>query len=131
MENEKVSVKEKNIHLERVPGTYELAVGARLIMANSKVDAVICLGCVIKGETNHNEYINHATANALNMLSVQSAIPCIFGVLTPNTIEQARDRAGGRHGNKGVEAAVTALHMAQLRRSRSRQDKNIGFNKRK
>ncbi len=74
-------------------------------------DAVICLGCVIKGETSHNEYINHSVANALQTLSMRYFKPCIFGVLTPNTLEQAQDRAGGKHGNKGTEAAAAALQM--------------------
>jgi 6,7-dimethyl-8-ribityllumazine synthase len=106
----------ENIHTAQVPGTFELPIAARLLLQQNKLDAVVCLGCVIKGETSHNEYINNSVAIALQQLSLSSGKPCIFGVLTPNTLEQAQDRAGGKHGNKGVEAGVTAIQMAALRK---------------
>ncbi len=109
-----------------VPGSYELPMGAKIIMANLKVDAVICLGCVIKGETDHDKYINQAVANGLMQLSLISGTPCIFGLLTVNTMDQAIDRAGGKHGNKGVEAAATALSMISLKQQ-SASKKQIGF----
>ncbi len=118
---------EENIHTIQVPGSFELTAAAKMIMSNRKVDAVICLGCVIKGETSHNEYINQAVATGLTNLGMASGKPCIFGVLTPDTEEQALDRAGGKHGNKGVEAAVTAIRMAALSRTMTNQDKRIGF----
>ena len=108
--------KAEDIHTVQVPGAYELPMGARLIMGAHKLDAVICLGCVIKGETSHNEYINQSVAMALQQLGLSTGRPCIFGLLTPNSPEQALDRAGGKHGNKGVEAATTAIRMAALRR---------------
>lgn len=95
--------------------------------SNEKLDAVICLGCVIRGETSHNEYINHAVAHALTQMSIVSGKPFIFGVLTPNNEQQALDRAGGKHGNKGVEAAVTAIRMASLKQKLSTAKSKIGF----
>ncbi len=118
---------ESEIHTIQVPGSFELTAGAKLLIANKKVDAVICLGCVIRGETKHNEYINQAVANGLTNLGMATSRPCIFGVLTPDTEEQARERAGGKHGNKGVEAAVTAIRMAHLAKQLSSAEKRIGF----
>jgi 6,7-dimethyl-8-ribityllumazine synthase len=83
-------------------------------------DAVICLGCVIQGETRHFDFICQAVATGLMDLNLEYGIPFIFGVLTPDTLEQAIDRAGGKHGNKGVEAATTAVRMVALRRSLSK-----------
>ncbi len=117
----------KNIHSIWVPGTFELPVGAKMLAQTQKLDAVICLGCVIKGETSHNEYINLSVANALQQMSIVSGKPFIFGVLTPNDMQQALDRAGGIHGNKGDEAAVTAIKMAVLRKSLAEPEKKIGF----
>ena len=122
--------KEENLHLAQVPGAFELPIGARILAGREKVDAVICLGCVIKGETQHDEYINNAVATGLMNLSITTGRPFIFGVLTPNTHEQAVDRAGGKHGNKGVEAAVTALRMAALRKEKPEGQKSIGFGSR-
>ena len=111
----------------QVPGAFELPAGARIIAGREKLDAVICLGCVIKGETKHDEYINNAVSQGLVNLSIATGQPFIFGVLTPNTHEQAADRAGGKHGNKGVEAAVTAIRMAELYRQSKTGKKSIGF----
>ena len=113
-----------NIHVIHVPGSYELPKGADL-MANFEfmdenhehirmIDAVIILGCVITGETKHDDYINQAVSNGLMQLNLVYDIPFIFGLLTPRTMEQALDRAGGKHGNKGVEAGVSAIKMADL-----------------
>ena len=78
------------------------------------MDAIICLGCVIQGETRHFDFICNAVANGITQLSIQYNKPVIFGVLTPNTMQQAIDRAGGKYGNKGFEAGVTAIKMANL-----------------
>ena len=123
----KHGAKEENIHTVQVPGSFELPVGAKLVAAGKRVDAVICIGAVIKGETKHDEYINHAVATGLTNLSIASGIPCIFGVLTPNTHEQALDRAGGKHGNKGVEAAATAIRMADLKKNVAKPSGRIGY----
>ncbi len=123
----KHGAKEANIHTIQVPGTFELPIGARLLLGKQKLDAVICIGCVIQGETKHNEYINLSVAQGLTSLSLMSGTPCIFGVLTPNDEQQALDRAGGKYGNKGVEAAVTAIRMAALKGNTEKQQGKIGF----
>ena len=124
----KHKAKEENIQTIQVPGTFELPVGAKILLQNKKFDAVICIGCVIKGETNHNEYINNAVSIGLTNLGIASGIPCIFGVLTPNDEQQAIDRSGGKYGNKGVEAAVTAIRMAAIKTDLKKANKKkIGF----
>ncbi|MEL7159716.1 MAG: 6,7-dimethyl-8-ribityllumazine synthase [Bacteroidota bacterium] len=123
----KHGVKEDSLHVVQVPGTFELPAAARMLANRERLDAVICIGCVIKGETQHDEYINNAVATGLVNLSIATGRPYIFGVLTPNTHEQALERAGGKHGNKGVEAAVTALRMGALYRERGVAKKSIGF----
>ena len=124
----KYGVKDDDIFHLYVPGSYELPQGARIIMTkHRKLDAIICLGCVIKGETDHNDYINRAVASGLMQLGLTSGVPCIFGVLTPNTMEQALARSGGAHGNKGDEAALTALQMASLSQKNGLPAHKIGF----
>ncbi len=118
---------ESDIHTIQVPGSFELPAGAQMLASSKKLDAVICLGCVIKGETSHNEYINQSVANSLSNMSVFSGKPFIFGLLTPNDEQQALDRAGGKHGNKGVEAAVTAIRMATLKKGLNKSEGKIGF----
>jgi 6,7-dimethyl-8-ribityllumazine synthase len=118
---------EDDLRTVQVPGSFELPVGAKILAGSKRFDAIICLGCVIKGETQHDEYISHAVATGLTHLSIASGIPCIFGVLTPNDHQQALDRAGGRHGNKGVEAAATAIRMAALRRDVAKPTSKIGY----
>jgi 6,7-dimethyl-8-ribityllumazine synthase len=117
---------ESNVHTVQVPGTFELPVAARILNGQKKVDGLICIGCVIKGETKHDEYISHAVATGLIQLGLALSKPVIFGVLTPNSQEQAQERAGGKHGNKGVEAAVTAIRMVALQKGVSLKGK-IGF----
>ncbi|HLF65089.1 MAG TPA: 6,7-dimethyl-8-ribityllumazine synthase [Saprospiraceae bacterium] len=120
-------VSEEDIQIIRVPGSFELPMGAKLLLGRERLDAIICLGCVIKGETKHDEYISQSVANGIMNLSLMSNTPVIFGVLTPNSIEQAEDRAGGTHGNKGIEAAETALRMVTLRKEVGRNPHKIGF----
>lgn len=103
-----------NISISYVPGTFELPLGAKIAKRNHSPDAIICLGCVIKGETDHDKYISNSVATAIQQLNLAYELPVIFGVLTPNTMEQAKDRAGGTYGNKGDEAAITALKMIKL-----------------
>ena len=105
---------EANITLLEVPGTFELSNAAAIAADSKKYDAIICLGCVIQGETRHFDFICQAVANGITEVGVKSLIPTIFGVLTTETLEQASDRAGGKHGNKGEEAAITAIKMAEL-----------------
>ena len=95
-----------------VPGSFELpSAAAMLLDANEDVDAVICLGCIIQGETRHFDFIAQAVANGIAKVGIEYTVPVIFGVLTCNTAEQAADRSGGKHGNKGVEAAASCLQM--------------------
>ena len=108
-------VKEDNIIIKHVPGTYELPYAAEWLIANNDVlDAVICIGCVIQGETRHFEFICQAVSQGLVNVSIKNDVPVIFSVLTCDTMQQALDRAGGKHGNKGVEGAVTALKMCKF-----------------
>lgn len=104
-----------NIERGNVPGSFELTLGAHWYAQREDIDAVIALGVVIQGETKHNDYINHAVAQGITNISIKNNKPVIFGVLTPNTMEQAIDRAGGVHGNKGDEAAMTAIKMVGLK----------------
>jgi len=107
----KHGAQEKNIISQSVPGSFELTLGAQKMAQKPEIDAVICLGCVIQGETKHFDFICHAVAQGITDVSIKFNKPVIFGVLTPNTQEQAMDRAGGKHGNKGDEAAITAIKM--------------------
>lgn len=107
----------ENIITIQVPGSFELTSGADLLLSSQKLDAVICLGCVIQGETPHFDFICNAVANGITNISIKHNKPVIFGVLTTNDLQQAKDRAGGRHGNKGDEAAVTAIVMSQIQSS--------------
>jgi 6,7-dimethyl-8-ribityllumazine synthase len=106
--------REKEIIRIDVPGSYELPSAAALLCGRKDIDAVICLGCVIQGETRHFDFICQAVAQGLIDVSLKYNKPVIFGVLTTNTFEQAMERSGGKHGNKGVEAAATALQMCEL-----------------
>jgi 6,7-dimethyl-8-ribityllumazine synthase len=107
----KAGVKQHNIFINYVPGTFELPFGAQKTILSQKVDAVICLGCVIQGETRHFDFICHAAADGIMQVSLNHNIPVIFGVLTTNDLEQAQARSGGKHGNKGFEAGITALKL--------------------
>ena len=105
-----------NILVEHVPGSFEIPYAAKLLAEKMKPDAVICLGCVIQGETRHFDFICQSVTHGITELNLRYPIPFIFGVLTTKNLEQARERAGGKYGNKGVEAAVTAIRMVAMRR---------------
>jgi 6,7-dimethyl-8-ribityllumazine synthase len=109
-------IPKSNIQVLAVPGSWELISAARLAVTHSDTDAVICIGAVIKGDTPHFEYICQGVTNGLASLCASQDIPVVFGVLTVNTIQQALDRCGGIHGNKGDEAAITAIELADLSR---------------
>jgi len=107
-----------NLYRYNVPGSFELPAAAAMVLANnSKLHGVICIGCVIQGETRHFEFIAQAVAQGITQVSIEFRKPVIFGVLTPDTLQQAMDRAGGKYGNKGEEAAVALLEMIDLRRA--------------
>ena len=103
--------KKENIYRKNVPGSFELTLGAQWLAKLDEIDAVICLGCVIQGETRHFDFICDAVANGITQVGLKYDKPVIFGVLTPDNQQQALDRAGGKHGNKGDEAAITAIKM--------------------
>ena len=103
-----------NIERINVPGTFELTLGALKAAGKKNIDAVICLGCVIQGETPHFDYICQAVAYGITEVNIKTGKPVIFGVLTTLDKKQALERAGGKYGNKGEEAAVTAVKMLEL-----------------
>ncbi|MEN9948719.1 MAG: 6,7-dimethyl-8-ribityllumazine synthase [Bacteroidota bacterium] len=111
----KAGVKKKNITIEYVPGSFELAHGAQLVIETINPDAVITLGSIIKGETPHFDFVSQATAQGIMQVGLQYGLPVIFGVLTDDNIQQSKDRSGGKLGNKGSEAAMVAMKMADLR----------------
>ena len=110
-------VKEKNIDVHKVPGSFELPMGAQLCACKKNIDAVITLGCVIQGETRHSDFICDACANGIMDVSLTFNKPVAFGVLTTENEKQALERAGGKLGNKGIEAAETVLKMLLLQNS--------------
>jgi len=112
----KFGAKEEDIVRRNVPGSFELTLGAQLMAERKEFDAVICIGVVIQGETKHFDFICDAVSKGITDLNMKYNLPVIFGVLTPNTMQQALDRAGGVHGNKGDEAAITAIKMAALKK---------------
>lgn len=113
---QKHGVVDEDIELAFVPGTFELTAGAKAMADHKNLDAIIVLGCVIQGETRHFDFICHGVTQGITSLNLERSIPFIFGVLTTDNQEQALDRAGGKHGNKGDEAAYTAIKMVALNR---------------
>jgi len=119
----KYGVKEKNIIKKNVPGSFELSLAARFFAEYTDIDAIICLGCIIQGETRHFDFICQGVTHGITGLNMSYNIPFIFGVLTTNTLKQAWERTGGKHGNKGVEAAITAIKMVALQREMKKMEK--------
>jgi 6,7-dimethyl-8-ribityllumazine synthase len=117
---ERHGVKPELIRISRVPGSFELTYGARLMMENTDVDAVIALGCVVRGDTPHFDYVCSSVTQGITELNMHGRVPVIFGLLTTDTMKQAEARAGGNYGNKGDEAAVTAIKMVRLHKDYSR-----------
>lgn len=109
-----------NIFRKNVPGSFEIPLAAQFLAEYLKVDAVICIGCVIQGATRHFDFICNAISQGLISLNLKYNKPFIFGILTPNSLEQAKERAGGKYGNKGEEAAMTAIKMAALQKEISK-----------
>ncbi|MBL4935056.1 6,7-dimethyl-8-ribityllumazine synthase [Clostridium sp. YIM B02515] len=107
-------VKEENIDLTWVPGAFEIPLIAKKMAKTNKYDGVICLGAVIRGATSHFDYVSSEVSKGIASVSLETEVPVIFGVLTTDTIEQAIERAGTKAGNKGYDAAVTAIEMANL-----------------
>jgi 6,7-dimethyl-8-ribityllumazine synthase len=111
----KYGADKEHILVHPVPGSYELVLGAQLLAEKQYIDAVICIGCVVQGDTPHFDYICDAVANGIAQLNIKHNKPVIFGVLTTLNMKQAKERAGGKHGNKGDEAAITAIKMLDLK----------------
>jgi 6,7-dimethyl-8-ribityllumazine synthase len=117
---------DKNITRWDVPGSFELIYGSKK-MLEQNVDAVIAIGCVIQGETKHFDFVCDGVTQGIKDLNIKSDIPVIFCVLTDNNIQQSIDRSGGKHGNKGREAAIAAIKMAELRKNSRRRGISIGY----
>jgi len=105
---------EDSIDIAWVPGAFEIPSATKIMADAKKYDAIICLGAVIKGDTSHNQYITNEAIKGVSKISLDLDIPISFGVITPDSLEQAIDRAGARKGNKGWEAALGAIEMANL-----------------
>ncbi len=120
-------VRNENIIRWNVPGSFELIYGAKRMIKTQNVDCVITIGCVIKGETMHFEFVCEGVTQGIKDLNVVSDVPVIFCVLTDNTEQQSIDRSGGIHGNKGTEAAIAAIKMAYLRKTSGSQKAVVGF----
>src|SRR5258708_29645331 len=111
---ESLAAKSADIVTVWVPGSFEIPFAAQLMAQHQTVDAILCLGVIIKGETQHDQYIAQEVANGIAQVGRHSGIPAVFGVLTTETLDQAKARAGGAHSHKGVEAAETAIAMVQV-----------------
>lgn len=112
---EQLALKRIRMEVHHVPGAFELPVAAKLLIDAGNVDAVICLGCVIRGDTPHFDYVAGEAARGIQQVAIDSGVPVIFGVLTVDTEQQAKDRIGGSHGHAGKRAAEAALEMIALR----------------
>jgi 6,7-dimethyl-8-ribityllumazine synthase len=110
-------VTENDILVSYVPGSFELTTGSQFLCEDKSIDAVIALGCVIQGETRHFDFICDAVAHGITNVALKYNKPVIFGLLTTNTQQQAIDRSGGKHGNKGDEAAITAIKMIAFKKN--------------
>jgi 6,7-dimethyl-8-ribityllumazine synthase len=107
-------VDDDDVEVAWTPGAFEIPLIAQRLAGSAGFDAIVCLGAVIRGDTAHFEYVASEAASGIQRVALETGVPCIFGVLTTETLEQALDRAGGKHGNKGWEAATAALEMAGL-----------------
>ena len=105
---------EDSLEIVRVPGSFEIPLAAKAVAERGNCDAIICLGAIIKGETDHHDYLASRVTDALGVLSLEGGIPIGYGIVTADTVEQALDRAGLKQGNKGVDAAMAAIEMANL-----------------
>jgi 6,7-dimethyl-8-ribityllumazine synthase len=116
-----------NIQIHYVPGTFELPLGAQYLLDRNIVDGVICIGCVIQGETKHFDYVCQGATNGIMSIGLRFNKPATFCVLTDQNEQQSIDRSGGKHGNKGVECAISCLKMIELKKSMNSSEKKIGF----
>jgi 6,7-dimethyl-8-ribityllumazine synthase len=112
----RAGVTEEQIQIVRVPGSFEIPITAKKLAGTGRVDSIICVGCILRGETSHYDYVASETSRGIQLAQMDTGIPMIFCVLTCDTLEQAIDRAGLKGGNKGYEAGVAAIEMAQISR---------------
>jgi 6,7-dimethyl-8-ribityllumazine synthase len=122
---------EKQIQVVQVPGSFELPLAAKKMAESGNFDSIICIGCILRGETSHYDVVVSETARGIQLAQLDSGVPLIFCVLTCDTLEQAIDRAGLKGGNKGYEAGLGAIEMGQLMRKLGRNSAKIGGAKRK
>ena len=120
-------IKKENIQTHYVPGTFELPLGAQYLLDKNAVDGVICIGCVIQGETKHFDYVCQGATNGIMSMGLRYNKPATFCVLTDENEQQSIERSGGKHGNKGIECAISCLKMIELKRQISTPDQKIGF----
>jgi 6,7-dimethyl-8-ribityllumazine synthase len=116
---ERAGARKDQIEIIRVPGSFEIPFGAKKLAATGRVDAIVCIGCILRGETSHYDYVASETARGIQLAQLDSGVPMVFCVLTCDTLEQAIDRAGLKSGNKGFEAGLGAVEMARLARQLS------------
>jgi 6,7-dimethyl-8-ribityllumazine synthase len=110
-------VKEENIHVHYAPGSFELPLVSQWILEKEEIDGVVAIGSVIQGETKHFDFVCNATAQGVKDVGLKYNKPAVFCVLTDNHLQQAIDRSGGKHGNKGIEAAIACIKMIHLKKS--------------
>ena len=123
----RAGVPETLIHVAWVPGAYEIPLACQTLVEQQQCDALIAIGCIIRGDTSHYEHIAQSVANHLQTLVREKSVPIGFGVITVENLEQAIDRAGGKHGNKGRDAARSSLEMANLMRQMRAEGKPVSF----
>jgi len=116
-----------NIVIKYMPGSFELALGAQYLLEHLNIDGVVALGSVIQGETKHFDFVCHGVTQGIMDVSLKYNKPVIFGVLTDNTMQQAIDRSGGKHGNKGIECAIACIKMIATKKELSAPKKKVGF----
>ena len=124
---EKSGILKENIIVKQVPGTFELPLGGQYLLEKKQVDGVICIGCVIRGETKHFDYVCQGATNGIMSLGLRYNKPVIFCVLTDENEQQSLNRSGGKYGNKGTECAVACLEMIELKSKIAAPDSKIGF----
>lgn len=114
---ERAGARQEDVTVVRVPGSFEIPLAAQQLAAAGGFDAMVCLGCLIRGETDHYDFLAREVTRGIARVGLQHQLPAAFGVITAQTVEQALNRAGLKHGNKGVEAAMSAVEMANLKRT--------------
>lgn len=122
-----MGVPEENITINEVSGAFEIPLGLKLYLESKKFDALIGIGCLVKGETPHFHYISEVVSHRVSELAVDSVTPIGFGLLTVNTYQEALDRAGGKYGNKGQESAEAAVNLLSMKYGLQSERKSIGF----